>query len=64
MVRCILICRVQTVEQSVLLGVSPMVVSLGPGRSSVGCPETLRQYCPCVLLLFGLSGSQNSCEGE
>ena len=38
--RFILICRVQTVEQPVLLLVSPIVTSLEPGRSSVGCPET------------------------
>ena len=63
--RFILICRVQTVEQPVLLLVSPIVMSLEPGRSSVGCPETpetiLSKYIVAIWPAAAAAKSLQSC---
>ena len=38
-----------------LLGVFPSVPFLGPGRTSVGCPETPEAILSGYILAFGLS---------
>ena len=50
------ICHLHTTELPLLLGVLPLVLFLGPGRTSMGCPETPEAILSRYIVAFGLSG--------